>query len=324
MLETIDKIKISVIIAVCNNESTIARALNSVLSQTMDGIEIIVIDDGSTDNSYNIITEYQKNNSNIRVVKGKHQGQGLSRNIGLQIAKGEYIGFVDADDAISDIMYETLYNKISDADICQCNEWVIQSHMCHKAELRHFEGEITVKDRVRYVNDFFFTYIHSHGCCNKLYRTAFLKANHIHFADNAEVHSEDLYFNILTVKRLNKIVFVDEMLYYYYQYENSHSRSFSMEKIRRLCRLFDIVTQDQFKYVLARLGVMDICINLTEFKSDYSEILRRKDFRRLVKLAAKAPSPFYQKLVMLAILLFKGKFVIWIIKNYYGRFRRET
>lgn len=324
MLETINKIKVSVIIPVYNNENTIGRCLDSVLAQTLEGIEIIVIDDGSTDNSYNIMTEYQKKHSNVHVVKSTHQGQGLSRNIGLQMAKGEYIGFVDGDDAISDIMYETLYKKIGDADICQCNEWIVQSQMQHKVELKHYEGEVTVKDRVKYMNDFFFTYIHSHGCCNKLYRKAFLEANYIHFADNAEVHSEDLYFNILTVKRLNKIVFVDEMLYYYYQYETSHSRSFSMEKVRRLCRLFDIVTQDEFRFVLARLGVMNICINLTEFDSDYSEILSRKDFRRLVKLAARAPEAFYQRLVMLGLLILKGNSARWLIKHYYGRFRRET
>lgn len=319
-----DEIKISVIIPVYNNETTIVRCIESVINQTLDGIEIIVIDDGSTDNSYNIVSEYSNKYSNLRVVKSKHQGQGLSRNIGLQMAKGEYIGFVDGDDAISDVMYERLYQKIGDADICQCNAWVVQSHNEHKAELKRFEGEIEVKDRVKYMNEFFFTYIHSHGCCNKIYRKSFLDVNNIQFADNAKVHSEDLYFNILAVKKLNKIVFVDEMLYYYYQYKDSHSRSFSIEKVRKLCSLFDMVTNDEFKYILARLGVMNICINLTEFNCNYSEILSRKDFRRLIKLSLKAPEAFYQRIVLISLLVFKGKIRIWIIKKYYGRFRREN
>ncbi len=315
--------KISVIIPTYNDESTIGRCIDSVLAQKMDGIEIIVIDDGSTDNTYNAIRGYPSKYPNVTVIKARHRGQGLARNIGLNMARGEYVGFVDGDDTISDNMYPVLYKEIGDADICQCNSWIVHDSKEHKEDLVRYEGTVIVQDRIKYMNEFFFTYIHGHGCCNKLYKKEFLYDNGIEFADNAVVYSEDLYFNIQAVKKLNKIVFVDQMLYYYYQHPESHSRSYSMDKVRKLCNLFNMVTQDEFKYVLARLAVTDICINLTEFNSDYNEILSRKDFRRLIRLAAMAPEAMYQRVILLSLLVLKGKPAISIVQKYYGRFRRE-
>ncbi|MBP3359360.1 MAG: glycosyltransferase [Clostridia bacterium] len=324
MSEKNNKIKISVIIPVYNSEKTLRRCLDSVLAQTLDGIEIIVLDDGSEDNSYNIMTEYDDKYDNVRIVGLKHVGQGLARNIGLDMARGEYIGFVDSDDKISNVMYETLYNRIGDADICQCNSWLIQSHGRHKEELKPYDGTVVVTDRLKYMNDFFFTYLHSHGCCNKMFRKSFLSKNGILFADNELVYSEDMYFNILTVKYLTKIVFVNEMLYYYYQNKDSHSHAFSMDKMRKLCRLYDMTAQDDFKYILARMGVLDICTQLTSFDSDYSEILSRKDFKHLLHLALRAPEAMYQRLIILGILLLGNKQAMWIIRRYYGRFQRDT
>lgn len=324
MSEKNDEIKISVIIPVYNSEKTLRRCLDSVIAQTLDGIEIIVLDDGSEDASYQIMTEYQNKYANVRIAELKHGGQGLARNVGLDMARGEYIGFVDSDDKISNVMYETLYSKIGDADICQCNSWLIQSHDRYKEELKSYAGTVEVTDRLKYMNDFFFTYLHSHGCCNKLFRKSFLQKNEIQFADNELVYSEDLYFNILTVKCLTKIVFVDEILYYYYQNENSHSHVCSMDKTRKLCRLYDMTAQDEFRYILGKMGVLDICTQLTSFDGDYIEILERKDFKRLLRLALRAPQAMYQRTIILGLLLLGDRQAIWIIKHYYGRFQRDT
>lgn len=320
MFEKDDRIKVSVVIAVYNNEQTIERCLTSVVNQTLKEIEIIVVNDESTDKTREILDKYEKQYDNIHIIDVAHCGQGICRNIGIDHAKGEFIGFVDGDDEISEVMYETLYGRVGDADICQCNAWVIRGQVQIKAELKRFDGEVTVKDRLKYANGFFFKYFHGHGCCNKIFRKSFIEKNNIRFADNNIVYSEDLYFNIMAIKKLDKIVFVDEMLYYYYQYKTSHSHEVSIDKAKKLCKLFDLVTQDEYKYVFSRLGVLDICIVLAKLDNGADEILSRSDFRRLLKLALRAPEPFYQKVIIFSILIFKKNLSPWIIKNYYGRF----
>lgn len=316
-------IKVSVIMSVYNDASTVARAIDSILNQMIDGVEIIAVDDGSEDNSYEIMSEYSKKYDNVSSYRIEHGGQGAARNFGLDKARGEFVGFVDSDDAVSENMYQVLTERIGDADMCQCNSWIVLSNLEHKEELRHFEGEIVVTDRPKYIAEMFNTYIHSHGCCNKLIRKSFIDEYNIRFGDNKTVHAEDLYFNIMAIRHLKKIVFVDQMLYYYYQYPQSHSRSYSMEKVKRYCQLFDMVTDDECKYILAKLGVTDICINLTEFECDYNEILRRDDFQRLLRLAARSQSAMYQRLIYVSLMVLRGAPAHSIIKSYYGRFQRE-
>lgn len=104
-------IKISVIIPVYNVEEYLKECLDSVINQTLKEIEIICIDDCSTDSSYSILEEYAKKDSRIVLIKNKeNMGVGYNRNIGIKEAKGEYIGFIDSDDYISEDYYENLYN----------------------------------------------------------------------------------------------------------------------------------------------------------------------------------------------------------------------
>jgi glycosyltransferase involved in cell wall biosynthesis len=111
--------KVSVIIPIYNREKYLKKCLDSVINQTLNDIEIICIDDGSTDRSREILNGYGKVDSRIKIINQKNQGPGLARNIGLKIAKGEYIGFVDSDDWIDLNFYETLFTeaKKQDADL---------------------------------------------------------------------------------------------------------------------------------------------------------------------------------------------------------------
>lgn len=101
---------ISVIVPVYNVEKYLERCLDSILRQTYTNLEILLIDDGSKDNSGNICDEYAKKDNRIKVIHKPNGGISDVRNVGLETAKGEYIGFVDSDDYIADDMFETLYN----------------------------------------------------------------------------------------------------------------------------------------------------------------------------------------------------------------------
>jgi glycosyltransferase involved in cell wall biosynthesis len=106
------KDKISVIVPVYNVENFIRKCIDSILNQTFTNLEIILVNDGSTDNSGKICEEYAKKDKRIIVIQQKNRGQSAARNAGLDIATGDYIGFVDSDDYIASNMYEILYNSL--------------------------------------------------------------------------------------------------------------------------------------------------------------------------------------------------------------------
>lgn len=105
-------IKVSIIVPVYNTEEYLENCLMSLVSQELEPIEIICIDDASTDNSYNILKKFSNKYNNIHIFHNDtNQGQGITRNIGISLAKGKYIGFVDSDDFVSNKMYSRLYNE---------------------------------------------------------------------------------------------------------------------------------------------------------------------------------------------------------------------
>lgn len=101
-----EKIKISVIVPVFNAEKYLKMCLNSLVSQTLKNIEIICIDDGSTDNSLAILDKFKSKDNRIKIIKQKNYGVSMARNNGISEAQGEYIGFVDADDWVDKDFFE--------------------------------------------------------------------------------------------------------------------------------------------------------------------------------------------------------------------------
>lgn len=113
---------ISVIVPIYNTEKYLKRCLNSIINQTYNDLEIILVDDGSTDNSLAICKEYQEKDNRIKVFNQVNQGQGVARNLGLDMCNGEYISFIDSDDYIKNDMYEKMLSKMKEykADIAIC------------------------------------------------------------------------------------------------------------------------------------------------------------------------------------------------------------
>ena len=110
-------IKVSVIVPVYNIEEYIERCLDSLVHQDLKDMEIIVVDDGSTDNSPKICKSYAKKYPNIKYISQRNQGLSAARNTGISAAKGEYIGFVDGDDFVKNGMFSTLYNNAIKNDV---------------------------------------------------------------------------------------------------------------------------------------------------------------------------------------------------------------
>ncbi len=205
--------KISVIIPAYNVESYIRRCLDSLVNQTYDNLELIVVNDGSTDRTGEIIHEYEERfPEKVRVFDRENGGQADARNFGLTKAAGEYIGFVDSDDFVSATMYEKLYRE---AERTGCDLVTCGFYGCDDAT-----GEITVYqagyrgefNQSIYENPKLLRTNSPHPC-NKLYSRELLDRAHFHFEKG--IIFEDLcavYSLFLDVKKVGR---VHEKLYYY-------------------------------------------------------------------------------------------------------------
>src|SRR4051812_9727086 len=117
------KPKISIIVPVYNVEKYLSRCLDSLLTQTLTDIEVIAINDGSTDSSLNILINYREMDNRLKIIDQLNGGVSSARNAGIKAANGNYIGFVDPDDWIDNEMYENLYQMVQteQADIVMCS-----------------------------------------------------------------------------------------------------------------------------------------------------------------------------------------------------------
>lgn len=118
----INKKTISIIVPIYNAEKHLNKCINSIVNQTYNELEILLIDDGSKDSSLNICEKWSKQDSRIKVIHKENSGVSDTRNLGIEISTGDYIGFVDSDDWIEPDMFESLYNKLTEnnADVADC------------------------------------------------------------------------------------------------------------------------------------------------------------------------------------------------------------
>lgn len=224
--------KVSVIIPVHNTEKFIEKCLDSVCNQTLSDIEIICINDASTDNSLEILKRYAAKDDRIKVVNfEENKGAAAARNTGIDAATGEYIGFVDSDDFIDAEFYEKLYNKAVDenADVAKGNIYDYNGET-GVVELTDFYD---MNDKIR-ENKFYFHY----GFTSAIYKTEFIKNNCIHFPIDL-IYFEDPYFSIMALLKYNTLVIVDDAKYYYTINPDSVSKNVNTEKIKDLIKSVD-------------------------------------------------------------------------------------
>ena len=143
--------KVSVIVPVYNVEKYLSDCLDSLIKQTLKDIEIICVDDGSTDNSHKILLEYARKDDRILVLQQENSKQGTARNKGLEIAKGEYIGFVDSDDWVDEDFYEKLYIAAIEKD----SDIATSSILKHKKQRKRYNVEYLATLRATTTNSKF-------------------------------------------------------------------------------------------------------------------------------------------------------------------------
>ena len=214
-------VKVSVVMPVYNVENYIEECLDSLINQTLKEIEIICVDDGSTDGTSQIIDEYVKKDSRIVAIHQKNAGLVAVRNRGIEIAKGDWIGFVDGDDAIDLDMYARLLSNALkyDADISHCGV-----RFCFPdghEELHYGTGEVILQNNFDGVKDLLEGTLIEPGVWNKLYRASLMADSCL---DETILNNEDLLRNFVLFKRAKQSVFEDFCGYQYYQREGSMSK----------------------------------------------------------------------------------------------------
>lgn len=219
-----DNCKVSVIVPVYNAEEFLHRCVDSLLNQTLEDIEIILIDDGSKDSSPAICDEYAEKHDNITVLHLENGGPARARNKGIEFAKGEYLAFCDSDDYVELNMYEKLYANAVEyhTDIAMCKYSFDYDGKIVPAKFKYdsyYENRDAVKNGLlKRIYDSNFDGLV--GPTNKLYTRQMVVDNDIKF-DESMLRGEDFWFNFGCLKVAESLSFIEDCLYYYYQNESS-------------------------------------------------------------------------------------------------------
>ncbi len=231
-------IKVSIIVPVYNREKEILGCLESLVNQTLKEIEVIVVDDGSTDNTAGVVNSF--NDARIRLIQTENRGQGLARNTGMDAAKGRYIGFVDSDDDVSPVMYEKMYETAEEynADMVQCCNAFIKGNQTDIRPLLENEY-VEIHDSYKYVKDFFYERKHTNGVCNKLFKSEFIQSHKLQFPDTNIVYSEDLMFNLCTLEKLRRVYFIKDAFYNYNISNDGHFLKAPEKRLVKICTLYE-------------------------------------------------------------------------------------
>lgn len=241
------KFKVSIIIPTYNCEKYIARCLKSVFTQSYNNLEIIVIDDGSTDKTNEICKKLKNEDHRLVYIKKDNGGVSSARNLGLQRATGDYIIFVDSDDTIDNFMIEHMLNKIKDYDCVYCkykkitrnkeiliNEINIKN-LNQKQVLSYYIG-----DKRKYKKNI----IIKNSIMGSVWRILFKKSilEGLKFDNNLK-YSEDFVFIMQILNKNPKINYVDEYLYNYYENDISFSSSKNLKKIDYIFQIIPYMTR---------------------------------------------------------------------------------
>lgn len=241
-----EKPKISVIFPVYNVEKYVEEALDSIVNQTIfDDIEVVIVDDGSQDNSRFIITKYELDHENIKIVRKENGGLSSARNYGMDNSNGEYVHFFDSDDYLLPYACEKLYNlaiknnlEVATSNFLRFNDEKTWNHHTPQFVLKDIEGECELTNMQEYTNLTWDMY-----CTDKLYKSEFLKKNNIRFFEG--ITFEDNLFSIEVLSKAKKVGLLDDYTFCWRTRESNDSitQSFTLQRANDLVNMFHMVQE---------------------------------------------------------------------------------
>ena len=241
--------KVSIIVPLYNVEKYLERCVNSLRNQTLEDIEIILVDDSSTDSSLEVCNKLASEDERIKVIHKENEGAGMARNAALKIAEGEYIGFADADDYVEPDMFEVLYNKAVqyNSDLVMSGVLFVDGNMFSQKgecvrklyfekdtqfDTKHSQNELKMgivgappkdSDDRRY----------GMSIWKNLFKREIIEKNSIVFQSERQMLSEDALFMIDYISCINKATGIPEAFYNYYRNEESISKSYKKDRFEK-------------------------------------------------------------------------------------------
>lgn len=304
--------KISIIIPVYNVEKYLPECLNSLVNQTFKDLEFICINDGSTDNSLEILNDYAKKDDRFIIISQRNQGQGTARNNGIKLANGEYIGFVDPDDWVEINAFEKLYNtaKENNTKILQFN-YKEYSEKAGKFKLKNFKQNVKNLHKSS-KNLYYYTYTDLKNKITGINKQAWvyifaseLIKNKIEFASNRI--AEDHIFSISSILSCEKVYFLDEYLYNYRYRQGSTVEMASdenfcifdninlLEKFLKNNGLIKTLEKEFVDYKISLMASRYERIpleSLEKYKTQCKEILKPNEYKKMINQTKKIYNSF--------------------------------
>lgn len=276
------KPKVSILVPIYNVEKYLEECLDSLVAQTLNEIEIICLNDGSTDKSLEIIKTYAKSDDRIIIVDKENSGYGDSMNKGLKKATGEYIGIVESDDFIELDAFEKMYNlaKNYDAD-------VVRSNYFHYKNGKNTRYEyIDVRDIGRLINPISRNWIfyQAPAIWSAIYKNDFIKEKKINFLSTPGASYQDTGFNFKVLASTNRVIFTDEA-FLHYRLDNDASSVNNPGKVYNVCKEYAEIE----RYLRAN-----------DLYDEYAEIMQMAKFGayywNIYRLAPKLRKDFVKKI----------------------------
>ena len=311
-------IKVSVVMPVYNADRYLAKSIESMLSQTLKEIELILVNDGSKDNSLRICEEYKIKDNRVTVINKKNEGACIARNIGIEKARGKYIQLVDADDYIESNMLEEQYNlaEETNAEVVMCGmkfDVYQKSGQVVTSESYYKDMVLKSQDDIKPIfmdlfDNLLFNYTH-----NKLYSSEFLKSNNLKFIEWLPI-DQDTNFNIDVFRKLNKLTISTKAYYHYvktfdetivtrYHANKFDVRTFRYDRLKQLLMDWDIYN-DENRKKLASMYIHHVieCIEMfnhdkcslsfKEKKQQIRNILDTEQVRECISVLDRANSTY--------------------------------
>lgn len=322
MKKKVDNPKISVIIPVYNPGYHLNKCLDSIVGQTYKNLEIIIVDDGSSDGSEKVCDEYKKRDSRIKVIHQKNAGVSRARNVGIDLATGDYYHFPDSDDYLELDTYEYCLNLINRHN---CDAIVFEHYITYdKYEKQHispkeyyglYEGK----------NEIIKIYFRIAYTCNKLFSKELIvestNFSKLRFRDDI-FRGEDGIFSREALFRANRVWFTEKALYHYVQSEQSACRGVFRPSQLSLLKAIDITKEffsEYFPEYISKIesSELESCISLYSNmyldENDYSQECR-DIYERFIKLYNKVDKSLLSKKQVIKSLVFRcnPKFYCWL------------
>lgn len=270
---------VSIIVPVYNAACYLERTIESILVQTYKNIEILLVDDGSTDCSREICKRYMKKDKRIKIFHSKNLGVSSARNIGINNMKGEYCHFIDSDDVIPNNYTEIMVRKIQqdDCDVVFCGVARVKG-----SERREFYLDNNVLQQEEYLYELYRAkkFVTKSSCIG-LYKSSIIKENEIYYPMNV-CCGEDSIFVMKYVQNIRRIGTVDKIVYNY-MYDNFNSATAA-------------IYYNHFLVEMERYEIANGIIEQPEIKEKVAQLYMDNEIRELVQYVIYSPESYQEKL----------------------------